>query len=197
MKQAYRLTRIAALGALGASVLTLTGCMGPTYGTDKPAMTQFFDDLGGTMRLGKRKKAAIDYKPRPGLVQPADTASLPEPQKNIAEASGDWPESPEQRLARIRKDADEGKYVSGLARTDNSQRSNNKQEVDRPLQSNVRPVAAPGQRIYLTDPPAEYRKPAETAPYGDLGEKESVKERARKKANAEPKTGWRKLVPWL
>jgi len=197
MKQQYRLTRIAALGALGASVLTLTGCMGPTYGTDKPAMTQFFDDLGGTMRLGKRKKAAIDYKPRPGLVQPADTANLPEPQKNIAEASGDWPESPEQRLARIRKDADEGKYVSGLARTDNSQRSNNKQEVDKPLQSNVRPVAAPGQRIYLTDPPAEYRKPAETAPYGDLGEKESVKERARKKANAEPKTGWRKLVPWL
>jgi hypothetical protein len=217
MKQQYRLTRIAALGALGASVLTLTGCMGPTYGTDKPAMTQFFDDLGGTMRLGKKKKAAIDYKPRPGLVQPSDTSTLPEPQQNIADTSGQWPESPEERLARIRKDADEGKYVSGLARTEKSQgteksqetdtslRTNNTQTVERKtrtaankqLQSNVRPVAAPGQRIYLTDPPAEYRKPAETAPYGDLGEKESVKERARKKANAEPKTGWRKLVPWL
>jgi hypothetical protein len=191
MKQAYRLTRIAALGALGASVLTLSGCLGPTYGTDKPAMTQFFDDLGGTMRLGKKKKAAIDYKPRPGLVQPTDMKDLPQPQQSIADTSTEWPESPEQRLARIRKEADEGKYVPNLART------NNRQEADKPLQSNVRPVASAGQRIYLTDPPSQYRQPAETAPYGDLGERESVKERARKKANAEPKTGWRKLVPWL
>ena len=192
MKQAYRLSRIAALGALGASVLTISGCMGPTYGTDKPAMTQFFDDLGGTMKLGGgKKKAAIDYKPRPGLVKPTDTTDLPQPQQSIADTSGEWPESPEQRLARVRKEADEGKYVPGLART------NNTQKVDKPLQNNVRPVATSGQRVYLTDPPSEYRQPAETAPYGDLGQTEASKERARKKANAEPKTGWRKLVPWL
>lgn len=189
MSKANRLPRIGTLAALGASAVVLAGCMGPTYGTDKPAMEQLFDDLSGSMALGrKRDRTAIDYKPRPGLVKPADTSTLPEPQQNIAEASPDWPESPEERLARIRKEADEGKHVANLSTTN---------DPDKPLQSNARPVAAPGQRVYLTDPPSEYRQPAETAPYGDLGATESAKERARKKANAEPKTGWRKLVPWL
>ena len=189
MNKANRLARIGTFAALGAGAFMLAGCMGPTYGTDKPAMEQLFDDLSGSMALGKKNRApAIDYKPRPGLVKPADTSTLPEPQQNIAEASPDWPESPEERLARIRKEADEGKHVANLATTD---------DPDKPLQSNARPVAAPGQRVYLTDPPTEYRQPAETAPYGDLGATESAKERARKKASAEPKTGWRKLVPWL
>jgi hypothetical protein len=189
MRKAYRLPRIGIVAAMAMSSFALAGCMGPTYGTDKPAMEQLFDDLGGAMSLGKKqRKVAIDYKPRPGLVQPADTSTLPEPQQNIAEASPDWPESPEERLARIRKEADEGKFVADLSKTD---------DPDKPLQANARPTAAAGQRVYLTDPPTEYRKPAETAPYGELGATESVKERARKRANAEPKTGWRKLVPWL
>ncbi|GAB4364339.1 MAG: hypothetical protein Kow0026_29240 [Oricola sp.] len=188
MSKTNRISRIGTFVALGASALVLAGCLGPTYGTDKPAMEQLFDDLGGSLSLGKKKRTVIDYKPRPGLVKPADTSTLPEPQQNIAEASPDWPESPEERLARIRKEADEGKYLANASKTN---------DPDKPLQSNARPVAAPGQRVYLTDPPPEYRQPAETAPYGDLGPTESAKERARKKASAEPKTGWRRLVPWL
>lgn len=189
MSKANRLARIGTVAAMAVSSFALAGCLGPTYGTDKPAMEQLFDDIGGAMSFGSKKNsAAIDYKPRPGLVQPTDTSTLPEPQQSIAEASPDWPESPEERLARIRKEADEGKYVAKLATTD---------DPDKPLQSTARPAAGSGQRVYLTDPPAEYRQPAETAPYGDLGPTESVKERARKKANAEPKTGWRKMVPWL
>ena len=53
------------------------------------------------------------------------------------------------------------------------------------------------QRVYLTDPPTEYRQPAETAQYGDLGETEATKERRRKKASSDGKRSWRSLVPWL
>ncbi|MFZ2100902.1 MAG: hypothetical protein WAU86_10095 [Oricola sp.] len=166
----------------------MSGCMGPTYGTDKPAMEQLFDDIGGSLALGKKEKTVIDYKPRPGLVKPADTTTLPPPQQSIAEASPDWPESPEQRLARIKKEVDEGRYIAGLAETN---------DPDKPLQRNARPVAAPGQRVYLTDPPSDYRQPADTAPYGDLGQTEASKERARKKSSGDGKTGWRRLVPWL
>ena len=188
MSKANRLPRIGTFAALGASAFVLAGCLGPTYGTDKPAMEQLFDDLSGSLALGKKDRTTIDYKPRPGLVKPEDTSTLPEPQQNIAEASPDWPESPEERLARIRSEVDEGRYLANLSETD---------DPDQPLQSNARPKASAGQRVYLTDPPTEYRKPAESAPYGDLGPTEASKERARKKASAEPKTGWRKLLPWL
>ncbi|QKV20651.1 hypothetical protein HTY61_12485 [Oricola thermophila] len=182
------MARTGTIAALGASAFVLAGCLGPTYGTDKPAMEQLFDDLSGSLALGKKERVAIDYKPRPDLVKPADTSTLPEPQQNIAEASPEWPESPEERLARIKAEVDEGRYLPNLAETD---------DPDNPLQRNARPVASAGQRVYLTDPPSEYRKPAETAPYGDLGPTESAKERARKKASAEPKTGLRRLFPWL
>lgn len=188
MNRAYRLPRIGVLLSLGASAIALSGCLGPTYGTEKPAMEQLFDDVSGSLSLAKKEKKVIDYKPRPGLVKPADTTTLPPPQQNIAEASGEWPESPEERLARIKGEVDEGRYIPGLANTN---------DPDKPLQANARPVAAPGQRVYLTDPPSEYRQPADTAPYGDLGPTEASKERARKKANAEPNTGWRRLFPWL
>jgi hypothetical protein len=58
-------------------------------------------------------------------------------------------------------------------------------------------TANPTRRTYLTDPPTEYRQPADTAAYGDLGETEASKERKRRKATAEPSGGWRRLVPWL
>ncbi|TJW41909.1 MAG: hypothetical protein E5W83_24005, partial [Mesorhizobium sp.] len=100
--------RVALLAPLVVSSLALSGCMGsPTYGTDKPAATQLADDLTNAFTFAPKRKEKIDYKPRPELVKPApgQKEQLPPPQESIETASADWPESPEQRRARLRADA--------------------------------------------------------------------------------------------
>ncbi|WP_292542050.1 hypothetical protein, partial [Mesorhizobium sp.] len=100
--------RVALLAPLVVSGLALSGCMGsPTYGTDKPAATQLADDLSSAFSITPKRKEQIDYKPRPDLVKPApgQKGNLPPPQESIETASADWPESPEQRRARLRADA--------------------------------------------------------------------------------------------
>lgn len=188
--------------ALFAAAFVLSGCLGPTYGTDRTAGEQLVEDLSEIVSLRGEKPKRIDYTPRPGLVKPADTATLPEPQQNIADASNEWPESPEERLARIRREADEGTVRPGLVKkagiSQQSKFPGTHTLIKQPTQDEVEvAAAAPTRRTYLTDPPVEYRQPAGTAAYGELGETESAKERARKKASADAKTGWRRLVPWL
>lgn len=184
-----RPARIATFVMLGAGAFALAGCLGPTYGTDKPAMTQFVDDLSTSMSLGRKgERTVIDYKPRPGLVEPTDKSVLPPPQENIAEASPEWPESPEERLKRIKSEVDEGRRLPNLAVID---------DPDVTVQQTSREGLASMERTYLTDPPTEYRQPAETAAYGDLGETEATKERRRKKANSDGKGGLRRFLPWL
>ena len=58
---------------------------------------------------------------------------------------------------------------------------------------------SPTVRRTLSEPPLEYRQPAETAPTGELGEDEFKKQR-RLKAEARKaagETSWRDFVPWL
>jgi hypothetical protein len=58
---------------------------------------------------------------------------------------------------------------------------------------------SPTQRRYLSEPPLDYRVPADTAPVNDIGVDEWKKEK-RQKAEARKKSGessWRDLVPWL
>src|SRR3954470_6517597 len=100
--------RVALLAPLVASGLALSGCMGsPTYGTDKTAGEQLAGDLSGAFAITPKHKEQIDYKPRPELVKPApgQKEALPAPQESIETASTEWPESPEQRRARLRADA--------------------------------------------------------------------------------------------
>ena len=54
----------------------------------------------------------------------------------------------------------------------------------------------PTVRKTLTEPPVEYRQPAETAAADDLGEPEAKKERRLKKEASGTKS-WKDLVPWL
>jgi hypothetical protein len=100
---------VALLAPLVASGLALSGCMSsPTYGTDKTANEQLVGDLSNAFSLMPPKKEKIDYKPRPALVKPApgEKESLPAPQDSITQtASNQWPESPEQRRARLRDEA--------------------------------------------------------------------------------------------
>jgi hypothetical protein len=68
---------------------------------------QLADDLSSAFFFFLKHETPIDYKPRPELVKPApgQKEALPAPQDSIQTASSDWPESPEQRRARLRADA--------------------------------------------------------------------------------------------
>jgi hypothetical protein len=220
--------RVLALAApLFASALALGGCMGsPTYGTDKTANEQLISDVSGILSIGSKKKEPIAYKPRPELVKPAETAVLPPPQDNIATASNpQWPESPEQRLARIRAEADEN---SGNPNYDSpvvADIEGDTPKVRRHLADSYRtqesglgshdPTASPqaqreafnkrlaenrqgneARRKYLSEPPLTYRQPSEAAPVGDVGEDEYKKaRRAKRAARKNGDWSWRDLIP--
>lgn len=180
--------RTSVLVALSVAV---SGCFGPTYGTGKTTGQHLADDLGNSLSLGRKNPAPrIEYAPRPTIVQPADTTNLPAPQEKISETSEEWPETQEQKRARILADIEEGKRPANFVTSKAEAEALGASEG--PSRSSVA-----GKRIYLTDPPTEYREPAQTAAYGDLGVKESKKERARKKASNSGDGGWRRWVPWL
>ncbi len=182
--------RIAGLVMGGASILALTGCFGPTYGTDKPSGSQLFEDLGSSLALKKVDNGPpIVYSPRPDIVKPTDTATLPAPQTNIVDASGQWPESPEQRRKRVLAEIEEGKRDPNFV-------TNPKDVAATGASDGPAANAGGARRVFLTDPPTEYRIPAQTAEYGGLGETEASKARAASAAQGK-KQGWRRLVPWL
>ncbi len=217
--------RIALLAPFVASSLALSGCVGsPTYGTDKTAGEQLVGDLSGAFAVTPKRKEQIDYKPRPELVKPApgQKEALPAPQESIETASADWPESPEQRRARLRADAtahqDDPSYQSGIVddvQTDpvavkkamaDSASSHpprwSPEDSDKGRAAEIQRRMAeqkqgdPNSRRYLSEPPLAYRAAADTAPQGELGEDEYKKERRLKKeAAAKGKSGG--LFDWL
>lgn len=209
MKTEYRAS--VTIGALIAASLTVSGCMGPTYGTDKTSTEQLIDDFGSIASIGQTQKGAgIEYKPRPTIVKPSDTASLPAPQQNLAENNPAWVESPEQTRARLvaeaDSNADSSTYRSPLARraassADGSRAGGDisdkaKQRKDFQEARKIQKGAYSDRRRFLSDPPLTYRQPAETAPVGDLGEPERVKERRRISEAKKAGTGKRSWWPW-
>jgi hypothetical protein len=219
---------IAALGLLSAG-LALSGCMSsPTYGTGTTANQQLLDDLSSFGRITPKRGPKIAYKPRPDLVTTtADSKDLPPPQKDIASASNpNWPESPEERRARLRAEAtahqDDPTYEPKIATdggggtapspaaleaqdkfTHNStgyvNSAGKRAEFKRRIAENKQ--GSPTARKYLSEPPLSYRKPAPTAPANELGQDETKKERERKAAARKKagKSGWSPadLFSWL
>ncbi|MBL8581997.1 MAG: hypothetical protein JNL61_07215 [Rhizobiaceae bacterium] len=205
-----RRIRTFALGPILVSGLAAGGCMsGPTYGTDKTSTQQLVDDLSGIASIAPKPKPKIDYSPRPELVRPASTATLPAPQEDIV-ASGNpaWPESPEQKRAKIRAYATENRDKQGyepLVVSDVPAVQVTSSSPEKPGQSargtdagvydGVKPEqtaayrAAAAQtkqgsdtdRKYLSEPPLVYRTPEATAATGELGEDESKKERRKRR----------------
>lgn len=216
---------LALAAPLVASSLMLSGCMSsPTYGTDKTATAQLTSDLSGMFSMKPKASRVNEYKPRPDLVKPASLAELPQPQDNIA-ASGNaaWPESPEQRRARIRADAtanQDNNLYEPLVINDISRKESNRAGMSpgersdddaAPMTSSAsareanREIArrkvegkqgSPTTRKYLSEPPLTYRQPAETASADDLGEDELKKQR-RLKREASGGKSWRDWVPGL
>ena len=93
-----------------AALLTvgLSGCMGgTTYGTGVSQEEQTLKDVYSMFNL-KSERKNIDYTPRADLVVPQNTQELPEPIDSAATTSSpDWPETPDERIARIRAEAGE------------------------------------------------------------------------------------------
>lgn len=223
MKTEYRAS--VTIGALIAASLTLSGCMGPTYGTDKSSTEQLIDDFGNIASIGQTRKGAdIKYKPRPAIVKPSDTANLPAPQQNLAENNPAWVESPEETRARLIGEADANAdgsgttYTSPLAKRVASSGGSSgqgllgraadgppsptqiidqaKQRKDYQNARKIQQGAYSDRRRFLSDPPLTYRQPADSAPVGELGEPERVKERRRISEAKKAGTGGRKWWPW-
>ena len=189
------------------AVALLSGCMSaPTYGTDKTATEQLFEDVTGVIStdglMGRSREAEIAYNPRPELVRPASLEVLPEPQREIASAENSaWPESPEQRRLRLRAEATENQenssyrspiVMGGLATVGPDSTAEQRAEFQRRKRERNQGDAA--TRRYLSEPPVEYRVPNETAAAGDLGEEEWKKERRGKSASG--KSSFRDWLPW-
>lgn len=185
----------------------------PTYGTGKPADQQLLEDVTGVLSLGPKNKERIEYKPRAGIVMPASTEVLPPPQEDVATSGNPaWPESPEQRLARVRAEATENQdnplYRSSIvrdvgvnARTQDGTLDPVKAKAQREEVMKRRAEANqlnPTTRRYLSEPPVAYRQPADSAPTGELGVDEAKKEREAKRAAQKKGGGFdlRRLLPW-
>ena len=204
---------------LVVSGLLVSGCMSsPTYGTGTTQTKQLTTDVTSMFSL-KPKAQNREYAPRPELVKPATpTTELPPPQENIVASAGDqWPESPEQRRARIRADATENRDKQGwepeVVNDLSPDTSSSKAKLGssaRGRDSGVAPAGGGGDlskkgaefrqklaaskqgsptvRRTLTEPPIEYRQPAPTAAADELGEDEYKKQR-RLKAEARRAAG--------
>jgi hypothetical protein len=216
--------RLTLLAPLVVSGLALSGCMGsPTYGTDKTASEQLVGDVTGILSLGPKDRQRIEYKPRPELVKPspAAIANLPAPQAPATAENPNWPESPEQKRARIIAHATENRDKPGF-RPEIVNDVVDGPASSTPIGGNARaddsgimsPVAAEQQaeafkkklvetrqgsatsRKYLSEPPLTYREPSATAPVDDIGEDELKKERRLKAAARKGGDwSWRDLIP--
>lgn len=222
MKTEYR--ACVSIGALIAASLVLSGCLGPTYGTDKSATEQLVDDLGNIASIGStRKGQGIEYKPRASIVKPPENAGLPAPQQNIAENNPAWVESPEETRKRLIAEADAGggaanTFRSPLAKQETASSASSRSVGGRaadgpptPQQTitqdreqreaykqarTIQQGAYSDRRRFLSDPPLTYRQPSATAPAGELGEPEKVKERRRLAEAKKAGTGKRTWWPW-
>ena len=190
---------LVALAAIG-----LSGCVtGNTYGTGTTQEMQLVRDVSSLVTLKRAKPPKIDYAERPGLVRPANGASLPAPvEKKAAASSGSvsaFPVSPEERRARRRavlkkggrlpkRSNSVGPTVVGEELSEEDEKFMNwrgaptaayRRWLDK--RSRARKTTAKvtrrgdAPRRYLTQPPVEYRKAYESAPQGELGQTESSK----------------------
>ena len=211
------ISRFVSFSWMIAAVALLAGCMSaPTYGTGTRSDVQLLEDVSNIASLKPKKKETIDYKPRAGIVKPATIGELPAPQTAYAN-SEQWPESPEERRARIRAEATANQdnaffKPSVVTTTKNSSiepvnfddrvsledryKTENKGDQQKRFREQLATKnGAYQERRYLSDPPSEYKQPLESAPSDELGEDEKAKER-RRLAAAKKKDGFKLPDLW-
>ncbi len=194
----YRSPRsISIAGMACLAALALSGCVGgTTYGTGVAQEEQTLKDVYTMFNLVPEKKN-IDYSPRSDLVVPQNKQALVEPIDSAATASNvAWPETPEQRIARIQaaagevdartgdvsieerlrkkegiavEDGYQKKFAVGQTDRDGNPLLDNGNEITRQEVQKAKEtltVSKNQTRRFLTEPPVAYRKPVETAPSG-------------------------------
>lgn len=194
---------------VGMAALALAGCS-PTYGTGTPATVQLLDDVSSAASIKPQQNTDIEYRPRPGLVPPPEEGALPAPQTSVAETER-WPESPEETRARLRAEAATtgnsalaandpnlpgagadavtvGGAANGPPRPGSLDNAQSRQRYQQAQQ--LARASSPSERNFLSEPPLEYRRPAETAPVGELGETERTKQRRREAIAERGDGGW-------
>lgn len=87
------------VGALLATALA--GCSGTTYGTGVSPEKQTLTDVMSIASLGSDDRPPIDYKPRGGIVVPANKSLPPPVQTASAGSDMNWPNDPD--VARRKK----------------------------------------------------------------------------------------------
>jgi hypothetical protein len=193
-------------GLVISSLIALSACTSaPTYGTGTRSDVQLVEDIAGIMTITPTPKDPIDYKPRPGVIAPASTAALPEPQEPITKMEGAFPETPEMRRKRLRDEATANAgnplYKSPIINTGLGQVQTKaltpEEQRQRFREGRAIQDGAYEGRRFLSDPPADLKVAADTAPVDDLGEPEKKKEARRKKA-AQGGSTWslKNLWPW-
>jgi hypothetical protein len=166
---------------LAGAALAVSGCQsGMTYGTGKSPAMQTIEDVTGLATFSGPEKEAIDYKPRPEIVQPPAGSTLPPPSSGtMALAATNWPVDPDASRQAIREDA-AARQAAGLPPAVVAVPRQQQQTVtvrsDKPLTKEetealrAQFAAARGTalavdengnpvRRFLDDPPNEYRLP--------------------------------------
>lgn len=219
-----RLTGFVLKSMAVSAALVFSGCVSsPTYGTGTTASSQLMEDLSSSFSFKPKQGATIAYQPRPDVLKDGAAKGLPAPQENVTKTAGVWPESPEQKRARLRQEATDAQgdptFVptiqndsTGLATAvrssgnPNDERDARKHVVDgADLSARVKAgrvtnaTGSPTKRTTLSEPPLDYRQPATTAAYGDVGEDEFKKERRLRAEAKKGKSGksFRDYIPWL
>lgn len=171
------------IGAVSIPVM-VSGCISsPTYGTEKTANAHLVDGLTSMVTIVPPKSGQeVAYSPRPELVEPPEGTPLPVPQQSVANKDNpQWLESPEETRERLIAEADD-EDTFGRGRSPLAEQPATEEQMERFREAKAVQKGAYSGRHFLSDPPTEYREPAETAPADDLGESEFRKEQRRKAA---------------
>jgi hypothetical protein len=172
-----------------AAALALAGCSATTYGTGTSAGLQTITDFADAAKLGV-DKAPIDFKPRPPIVAPPSTASLPVPGSGVTGQTlgPNWPQDPNQQAAQVQAEiaaaqkngtpitvqqnpAAKPSITPAYPDVNSADNFKTTAEQDAEVKrliaaENAVPVDANGNpvRQYLSDPPSVYLVPDPNAP---------------------------------
>ncbi len=173
--------RILACAAVAAAGVSLSACNSITYGTGTSPGAQTLKDVTGIAEIGGNKKEKIDYEPRPSIVVPPTTASLPQPVDGNEALGPDWPNDPDEKTAKLKATVAameaEGKHIN-IRLPEGAEPPKDPYADLTPKERNalVRKLAAQAKgvvavdangnpvRRYLSEPPIAYREADPTAP---------------------------------
>ncbi|ENN92891.1 hypothetical protein [Bartonella bovis] len=159
-----REVNIVLMSTLSACILIGCRVPAPTYGTDKAVSLQFVDDIVKLVPSSSTDNNQPVMKRRPQLVYPEPNARAVLPLPQADNTE----DSPQLNVKQQRKRFLFHRQATGEEYV-NYQRD-------------------------LSEPPLVYRQPAKTAPVGQKGQDESVKERKRKRAARKAGSGEKKSL---